>query len=98
MSSPNTLRAHWYPIATAQLLADAELLNLVNERQLSRLPSDLHPLAVKKLDEWVGECCRAVQSGVSDSDVRCQLAKDTWNFLKPWKRERVSSINQTQDT
>jgi hypothetical protein len=87
MTTQPTSREHWHTRATHLVQLDCVLLNLLpdDDRNLSKLPPELYTLALKKLDELVTGCCRAQGNGADDGQLLEQLAKDVWNFLKPWK-------------
>jgi len=86
MSEPKNL-AEWHQHATRQMVLDATLLRLLPEDRpnISALTSELRKLTLAKIDELAGDCFRASRNGAKFSDLNYELAKDTWNFLKPWK-------------
>lgn len=92
MTKP-TMREHWHTRAIKLMRLDCSLLKLLpwDQQELSGLPGEIYTLVLKKLDELVGDACRAQERNVRAADIEIELAKSIWNFLKPWKQ------NETRD-
>lgn len=65
------------------------------DRNLAQLRADVYTLVLKKLDELVGNACRSEAQGLTPPDIEFVLAKDIWNFIKPWRREDVPRETNT---
>lgn len=99
--SAATPREHWHQRATSLAQLDSSLLNLLPwaDQALCNLPSDLYLALLKKLDELVGEACRAEARQQSRKDIEFELAKAIWNFMRPWKRaETIETTSTTGET
>lgn len=93
MNKPN-MRERWHARATQFVRLDCYLLKLLprDDQVLSDLSGEVYTLVLKKLDELVGEACRAQERNVRAADIELELAKSIWNFLKPWKRNETAEL------
>lgn len=89
-----TPREHWHARATQLMRLDCSLLHLLpwDQQELSGLSSELYALVLKKLDELVGDACRAEARKIPRRKIELDLAKSIWNFLKPWKRNETGEL------
>lgn len=84
------VRAHWYAIATRTALLDCGLLHLLpwETDSLKKLPPDLYPIVLRKLDELVTEACRheAKHGEAKRAAIGRGLMAELWKFLEAWNR------------
>ena len=87
---PLEVRAFWFEELTHSVMLAASYLNLVpyGTKELGKLPSTVHELAVRKIADLVEQCARYdVQTQRRRRDVlRSRAYSEIWRTLRPFTR------------
>lgn len=85
---PPEVREYWRVWLAGRCLSFAELLNLVaiGEKQIARLPTHVHAIAVHTLSDLQERCCRGemARGGRRTERLHDDAQRELWRMLRPF--------------